>query len=406
MDVAKLSPLTITWPSIMQIAPVRRAQGFGVATLALAFLAGCSTPSQPKPDEAKVRQFAGQGYLTDEQYGIATSFATWTTAKGSVDVALTIPARAGPFPLVVYLPSLGETRLAGEAWRKAWAQGGYAVLAFQPLAEDLKAWTAASARSGDFRPLARERYAGPAMSARLEALAGVLAELIRRQAQKEAALERIDLTHVAVAGFDLGAYTAMAIAGEEVPGSARPVLPLPVAAVIALSPYADFSGPSFATRYGAIRGPVLCVSGDNDADALGLVSSPSLRKAPFQYMPAGDKYLVTMANLQHSALSGGNLDPVPPEEGRSVETGDASERPQGSGRRGGKHKSAAAGAGMRSALSGAPPSPTAQAIGVAAVQGIAVAFLDAYLKQDPIAREWLEKDAARWLRNGGEIKRK
>jgi hypothetical protein len=51
-------------------------------------------------------------------------------------------------------------------------------------------------------------------------------------------------------------------------------------------------------------------------------------------------------------------------------------------------------------------SPTALAMGVAAVQGISTAFLDAVMKEDGIAREWLEKDANRWLRDKGELKHK
>jgi len=45
-------------------------------------------------------------------------------------------------------------------------------------------------------------------------------------------------------------------------------------------------------------------------------------------------------------------------------------------------------------------------MGVAAVQAISTAFLDAVLKEDKIAREWLEKDATRWLQGKGELRRK
>ncbi len=41
-----------------------------------------------------------------------------------------------------------------------------------------------------------------------------------------------------------------------------------------------------------------------------------------------------------------------------------------------------------------------------AVQDISTAFLDAYLKDDPLAREWLASDAKRWLGAAGELRRK
>jgi hypothetical protein len=51
-------------------------------------------------------------------------------------------------------------------------------------------------------------------------------------------------------------------------------------------------------------------------------------------------------------------------------------------------------------------SATDNAIGAAAVAGVTTAFLDAYLKKDTVAVEWLEKDAPRWLREKGEFKKK
>ncbi|KXB29603.1 hypothetical protein AT959_16815 [Dechloromonas denitrificans] len=43
---------------------------------------------------------------------------------------------------------------------------------------------------------------------------------------------------------------------------------------------------------------------------------------------------------------------------------------------------------------------------IIAIQRLSVAFLDAQLKQDPIAREWLARDAGRWLEPVGELRRK
>ena len=400
----------------MKSATSTGLRNFGAATLALAFLAGCSTHSQPKPDEAKVRQFTGQGYLTDDQFGVATSFATWTAGERRFDIALTVPAKPGPFPLVIYLPALGETRSAGEEWRTAWAQGGYAVLSVQALAEDAKPWPVATgARAGDFAMLARERYAVKVMTARLEAVAAVMTELSRRHSAQESPLERIDLSKVAVAGFDLGAYTAMAVAGENIRGVSPPILPVPITAVIALSPYADFSGAAFDTRYGGVHVPVLSITSDNDADMLGVVTSPAVRKAPFQYMPAGGKYLLTMADIPHSTLGGSDVKPGAGEEARVPEQGGpGGADPRAGGRRGGNRRGSGdragpgawGGEGGSSHFGGARSSPTAKAIGVAAIQSITAAFLDAYVKKDSIAREWLDKDVPRWLGDKGEIRKK
>ena len=400
--------------------PALNGKRLGAVTCALVLLAGCSSSPVPKADDVKVRQFAGAGYQTDEHAGIATSYANWVTSQFDFDVALTVPAKAGVFPVVIYLPALGETRSAGEPWRAAWAQNGYVVLTLQPLVDDARVWSSAKARKGDFTLIARERYSPRIMIDRVEALQSAMNELVARHSRRESPLEKIDVARVAVAGHDIGAYMAMFIAGESVRGVARPVLPFAVKAVIAMSPHADFSGTPFGERYAGIQGPVLSITSDNDTDGLGVVTSPSIRRAPFETMPGGGKYLLTLSGMPHQSIGGGGLMPegsdinvpgVRPERGQG-----AGERSQDGGSRGGHRKggngAGGTGEGPR-AVSERPGGPrengfslTSLAIGEAAIKGVTSAFLDAYVKEDLVAKEWLDKDASRWLRERGELRRR
>lgn len=381
-----------------------------VVGVACALLAGCA-PAPPKPDAARVSQFSGHGYASDERYGVSTTLATWTIGAEGYDVALTVPEKAGRFPLVIYLPGLGETRDAGTIWRNAWAQAGYAVLSIQALVEDAKGWSAPKARTGDFAALARVRYSAKFMSARFDALQTVWRELGRRQAAGEALPGRIDLTRVAIAGYDLGAYTAMALAGETVRDLPQLTMAFPVGAVIALSPYADFSGTTFAERYRSVRGPVLSLTTDIDADAIGMVTSPSVRKAPFEYMPAGDKFLMLLWGVPHFLLGGNDLTHEPVASIIDKPDSGSGARAPGGPETGNRSKSklpetGRAGADRSAASVDTIVAATTNAIGAAAISGVTTAFLDAYLKTDAVAQEWLEKDAARWLRETGEFKRK
>jgi hypothetical protein len=405
--------------SVTRSVAIIDSAGARGAALSLALLAACSSSSPPRPDDTEVRQFAGRGYLTDDHFSTSATLASWFAGGGGCEVSLTVPVAPGPFPLVIYLPALGETREAGPAWRRAWAEGGYAVVAIQPLAEDAGAWASARARAGDFAALARERYAADAMTARLQALAGALGELKRRHDRGEAPLDRIDLSRVAVAGYDLGAYTAMVIAGESLRGPAVPKLPVPVSAVIALSPYADFSGAPFSERYSAIRPPVLSVTGASDGDPLASVSSPSVRRAPFRYMPPGDKFLLDLVSVTHRTLAGATERPEfpagsdaaesPDETGATPQSGRGGRRRDvgGQGGPGGDSGAGSEGRGRRVAgAAGTRAAATAQAIDAAAVQHVTLSFLDAYVKNDPVAREWLARDAPRWLKGRGEVARR
>jgi len=400
---------------IITAATACRLRALGMAALAFSLLAGCAGHHPlPQVDRERVKQVSERGYLTDDRFDVATMSANWRTGAHDFDITWTLPVSGRNLPLIVYMPGLGEASSAGETWRKAWAQAGYAVLAVQPLAEDRKAWSSDAARQGDFAVVAKERYAATAVTARLQALATLLAEVRTRSAAGDPQAVRLDTTRIALAGFDIGAYTSMLAGGELPPGDAAPIRqPLPIAAVIALSPYADFSGRPFAERYRSISGPVLSVSGDEDADAIGVATSPTVRKVPFETMPSRDAYLLWLANATHTTISGsavgagetsagGNNAAAPDDEDRGSRQGGSHHGRRGADNGDGGSDSAqhAETGGMRNAAE----SPTAGAISATLIEGVTTAFLDAYMKHDPVAREWLHKDAVRWLADHGELR--
>src|ERR1700733_12941110 len=106
-----------------------------------ALIAGCTRPP-PKPDAETVNKFTVHAYATDQRFTAVTSLLNWTVGEAHYDLALTAPDKPGRYPLVIYLPGLGEARDAGILWGTAWAQAGYAVLSVQPFAEDASGWTA------------------------------------------------------------------------------------------------------------------------------------------------------------------------------------------------------------------------------------------------------------------------
>jgi hypothetical protein len=152
-------------------------------------------------------------YAPAEHESVRTSQSTWPLPERTVKVLLTVPAHPRSLPLVIYVPGLGESNGAGDRWRAAWSAAGYAVMSVQPLLEDETAWTSELARTGEFKSLAREHYGAAATSRRVRALEAIAAEARRRSRAGEEGWERIDWDRVAIAGFDLGAYTALASLG-------------------------------------------------------------------------------------------------------------------------------------------------------------------------------------------------
>jgi dienelactone hydrolase len=374
--------------------------------------AGChqmtrSNVAQPAPQPPHQ-----PGYMAEQRYATTSIHETWTLGGEPIDVTLLRPSGDGRFPLVIYLPGLGESSTGGAAWRTAWAQAGYAVLSLQSVANGELLWSSAAARRADFPELAREQFSRAGLDKRLAVLQDLFEELNRLQTS--GALGGVDLSLVALAGFDLGAQTAMAAAGETGYDIVPFALPAAVKCVIAFSPYADFSGAGFEPRFSTIHVPVLSVTSMADTDPYGLVTVPAIRRAPFDNMPPGQKYLLSLVNAPHALIAGKetpNAENNAPAQGDSPRTrsGDGSSqggstgRHRGGGSSQGNRRAASSDSSGTNPSSSRPVSSAAWAVALGQAQSVTTAYLDANLKNDGVATEWLTKDARRWLGSDADL---
>jgi dienelactone hydrolase len=385
----------------------------GISIVLAMLVAGCQHSTRSDATEPVARQPRQPGYMAEQRYATTSILEAWTLAGEPVEMTLVRPSGNGLFPLVIYLPGLGEPSSAGAAWRQAWAQAGYAVLSLQSVANGETLWSSAQAKRGDFPDLAREQFSRGALAKRLAMLRAFFEELNRRH--DSGALGGVDMSRIALAGFDLGAQTVMAAAGEMGYDAEPFALPGAVKCVIVLSPYADFNGAGFDQRFATIHGPVLSVTSMNDTDPYDLVTAAAARRAPFDHMPPGQKYLLNLVSAPHALIAGKET----PSADNSALTRDDSPRATGSdganqgsgaGRRGGAGRGSQRGrrgGGNESndgkSSSSRPVSAVAWAAQLAQVQSVTSAYLDANLKNDGVAREWLTRDARRWLGDEADL---
>lgn len=403
---------------------------------ALGALAACS-PQPPKPNELEAREraeidrFAQRAYRGAEEQVGEELRDSWLASGEEVDISVLMPLGPGPFPLVIYLPGFTESAGDGTAWRRTFAEAGYAVIAMQTQSAGGRARSSGQARAGNFRGQARDQFATGTLAARHGAVCAVLTEAIRRVTAKEPPFSRVDASRVAVVGFDLGAQTAQLLAGEQYAGlDALPSLP-ELMSVIAISPYANPGGGDFSKRFAGMRSPVLSVTGSDDFDEWGIVTSTAARQAPFRYMPPGGKYLLALDGATHKMLAGtadapgeaerpGDGDEEPRERGRGRGPGGGpmGGRPGRDGGRDGPGGGFGGPGGPRSGPGGgsAPiggfpggrgpggrgASRRLAGIRIAiCIKAVTTAFLDATVKDDPVAGEWLQRNAPGWLGNWG-----
>ncbi len=327
---------------------IARARAAVPALLVALALAGCAGgPPAPKPWAATATQdlhlALGSVVLQGRQVAVTRSRLT-----------------AGPQPVVVYLPGLGQGHEAGQRWAAAWAQAGYTVLTVQPLEADAAAWRSALARTGEFRTVGELHYGEALRAQRLAALRDLLATL---RAHPQLAGVALDWQHAAVAGYETGAQTALDM------GTARDAGWQP-RAVIAISP-----PPMDAT---AATSPALLITSDTDGDALGLVKHPAERRRAFDTLSPGAGWLLSLPGLSHAALSG-TLAPEgwhAQDQHRSREGSPGGGMQQRGGGQGGQH--GPAGGVPRGPRSGSA-TEVAQADLTEALR-VSTAFLDAQLR--------------------------
>ena len=386
---------------------------FCFAAIPLCAVVACSH-AQPKANQSEVDRLVRHGYISDGRFQISTSIERRQVGDRRFEVALTTPDQGQHLPVVIYLPGLGEACTAGSAWRGAWARAGYAVLSVQPLPEDQHVLRVTDPKQRDTAVLdARERYGSAVARFRLEALSALVDALLAPGPQTDPELQRLDLRHVAVAGYDLGAWSAMLLAGERPRNDwVAPHFALPIAAVLAISPYADFSGSAFGVRYQPITAPVMSVTGDGDIDTAGVVSNAGLRRAPFEHLLVHGSALLWLSSAPHSVLAGADSEDTRLEDTQEPSHKDMAQlQRQGGGGGGGdgRRSRGAGGDGGPGGRTGPRPadavraptdnrlSATDRAIDVALVQSVTVAFLDAHLKMDITAQSWLDQDLQGWL---------
>lgn len=119
------------------------------------FLAGCFFgPSLPTPEERseKVEQLIVEGgYSGSRSYQIDSIRETWRHDGQGLGIPMLAPKAPGVYPLIIYLPGLGESADGGLLWRETWAKAGYAVFSVQPLeiSEALKELAPMRGKPGD-----------------------------------------------------------------------------------------------------------------------------------------------------------------------------------------------------------------------------------------------------------------
>lgn len=250
---------------------------------------------------------------------------------------------ADPAPVVLFSHGLGGSRENSPYLGSHWAARGYVCVFMQHIGSDESVWRDA--------PVG-QRYRILQQAANLENfmlraadVPAVLDQLALWNVESGHPLEnRLDLSRVGMSGHSFGAVTTQAVSGQTfIRGDA---LTEPrIKAATAFSPSAPRLG-SADRAFGSVEIPWMLMTGTEDDAPIGNIDVES-RLAVFPALPPGGKYEVVLFGAEHSAFG----DRALPGESES--------------RNPNHHR---------------------------VILALSTAFWDAYLKEDVIARAWLDGD--------------
>jgi hypothetical protein len=287
-------------------------------------------------------------------------------------------------------------------------------------------WQSRRARAGDFEGIAREHFSIAAARARPDYVDHVIEEIKRRVNARIAPFSAVDATRVVLAGFDLGAQTiaiAMGVTPSEAPARR---LGWNIRALVLISPYVDRADQDMRVHYSSLGAPILVVTGQIDVDPFHLLPEAAMRQVAWKNMPSGDKHLLVLAGGSHAMLAGsswtdsdwnGAIGAIVPEGEHRGQSQSGGRKRKGSGyysldaarstvlaaTEDDPRPNGDGGARVERQSEGrrTPGQPAGQrmfdARQIAIVQAVSTAFLDAAVKSNDGAQQWLAKDAGRWI---------
>ena len=265
-----------------------------------------------------------------------------------------LPRDGSPAPVVLFSHGLGGSREGNATLGTHWALRGYVAVFLQHPGSDSSVWRDVPPRQ---RRGAMEQAAGAQnFLLRVKDVKAVLDQLARwNEGAGHSLAGRLDLRRVGMSGHSFGAVTTQAVSGQRAPGGLS-LTDSRIRAAIAMSPSRPRRGGDAAEAFGGVGIPWLLMTGTKDLAPIGGADLES-RLAVFPALPPGGKYELVLDGAEHSAFTDRAL------------PGDT-----------------------------APRNPNHHRV----ILALTTAFWDAWLREDPDARRWLDGDGPRAVLESGD----
>jgi predicted dienelactone hydrolase len=264
-----------------------------------------------------------------------------------IPIRVYLPKEKKPAPVVLFSHGLGGSREGSAFLGNHWAARGYVAVFLQHPGSDDSVWK-------DKPPA--QRLAAMRAAADLDnfmlRVADVRSVLDQLEQWNKAAghplAGRLDLARVGMSGHSFGAVTTQALGGQRFVRGAS-LTDVRIKAAVIMSPSSPRRGVDPAQAFGSVKIPWMLLTGTRDTAPIGDVDVAS-RLSVFPALPPRAKYELVLYNAEHSVFTERAL------------PGDRQPRNPNHHR---------------------------------AILALTTAFWDAYLRDDPNAKQWLDGDGPR-----------
>jgi predicted dienelactone hydrolase len=222
----------------------------------------------------------------------------------SLPIKLYLPqSGSAPFPIVIFSHGLGGSREAAIYLGEYWSQRGYFCVFVQHPGSDSGVWKPALG-SGREAMMQRMKEAANGKNAvdRAQDIKFVLDELARRNREDPMFKGKLQLNEIALAGHSFGAGTTLAIAGQNF-GQASVKDDRVKAAIYLCPPVTQRAKASSASGYSNIQIPGLLMTGTEDVSPIGETKAED-RRVPYDGIKSPHQYLVNFIGANHSTFGG------------------------------------------------------------------------------------------------------
>jgi predicted dienelactone hydrolase len=282
----------------------------------------------------------------------------------TIPVKLYLPNEVkSPLPVVIFSHGLGGSREAASYLGDSLAKNGYIGVFIQHPGSDESFWKDSLKGTNTDKAAVfakfKEVLANPIHAVnRANDVHFVLDQLAKINATDPELKGKLNLNEVAIAGHSYGAWTALTASGQRT-ALGRSNADTRIKAAIYLSPTPPKKGQDPKQVFGAIAIPGLHVTGTRDFSPVNNTAA-SDRRIAYDNISKGDQYLLVLEGAEHAAFGGQNKFRHNPDDEKYREV-------------------------------------TAR---------VSTEFLNAYLKHDAKAKQWLTQTAPSYLRPFGTYETK